>query len=229
MNEDPHIDDRSQAGSLSTLFGDGSRYPGARHPAEAISTVSEVSDESTRYDAAFFPGAQHFVVNGGYFTSNIFNSPHDVPSEFRRIPLGDVDLRHEIRIDASGGVHWQGARACARKIYSARIQGIHSDMTVAVYQGENAEERWKRDVAQHSGSRHPNFVQLFGIVSASGLYATIFHDELVPVTQYIEEYGRYMVSTVYLCAHFTAELNVPSQTISSFSLFNDFHRMQWSI
>ncbi|KAJ7509113.1 hypothetical protein B0H11DRAFT_1363248 [Mycena galericulata] len=176
------------------------------HPVESVSTVSEVSGDSTRYDGAFFPGAQHFVVNGGHFTSNIFNSPPDVPSDFRRIPLGDVDLRHEIRMDASGVVHWQGARACARKMYSARVEGKQSDMTVAVYQGENAEEKWKLELAKYSGIRHPNFVQPFGIVSASGLYATIFHDELVPVGQYLEEYRHSIISFVYLHAYVGGEL-----------------------
>ncbi|KAJ7508778.1 hypothetical protein B0H11DRAFT_1962562, partial [Mycena galericulata] len=148
---------------------------------------------------AFFPGAQHFVVNGGHFASNIFDSPPDV--NFRRIPLGDVDLRHEIRMDASGVVHRKGARASTKKMYSARIEGRQSDMTVAVYQGENAEEKWKRELAKYSGNRHPNFVQPFGIVDSSGLYATVFHDELVPVRQYIEEYGHSMLSIVYLYAN----------------------------
>ncbi|KAJ7509085.1 hypothetical protein B0H11DRAFT_2270607 [Mycena galericulata] len=175
------------------------------HPAESTSTVSDAPCESARYDGAFFPGAQHFVVTGGHFTSNIFNSPHDVPSDFRRIPLGDVDLRHEIRIDTSGVVHRKGAKASAKKMYSARIEGRQSDMTVAVYQGENAEEKWKRELAKYSGIRHPNFVQPFGIVSSPGLYATVFHDELVPVRQYIEEYGHSMISAVYLYGYFGGE------------------------
>ncbi|KAJ7508796.1 hypothetical protein B0H11DRAFT_1962643, partial [Mycena galericulata] len=91
-------------------------------------------------------------------------------------------------------------------MYSARIEGRQSDMTVAVYQGENAEEKWKRELAKYSGIRHPNFVQPFGIVSSSGLYATVYHDELVPVREYIEEYGLSMLSIVYLYVYFVRPL-----------------------
>ncbi|KAJ7509108.1 hypothetical protein B0H11DRAFT_1963851 [Mycena galericulata] len=213
----------------------------AGHPPKSTSILPNPVDELSRYDGAFFAGAQHFVVNGGDFTNNIFNSLPDVPSDFKRIPLGDVDLRHEIRMDASGVVHREGARTSTKKMYSARIEGRQSDMTVAVYQGENAEEKWKRELAKYAGIRHPNFVQPFGIVSSAGLYATVFHDELVPVREYIEEYRHSMISTVYLYVylvrpfavllldfefHQAGELQVPSQEIFPFSLFNISFRMQ---
>ncbi|KAJ7509129.1 hypothetical protein B0H11DRAFT_1963952 [Mycena galericulata] len=102
-------------------------------------------------------------------------------------------------------VHRQSVGA-ARRMYSARIEGRQPDVTVAVYQGENAEENWKRELAKFSKIWHPNFLQPFGIVHSLGLYATIFSDELVPVRQYIEEYGHSMHSTVYLYAYFTGEL-----------------------
>ncbi|KAJ7261432.1 hypothetical protein C8J57DRAFT_1513960 [Mycena rebaudengoi] len=54
--------------------------------------------------------------------------------------------------------------------------GRQSDMTVAIYQGENAEENWRRELAKYSGIRHPNFIQLYGTVSSPGLHAIIFHD-----------------------------------------------------
>ncbi|KAJ7508802.1 hypothetical protein B0H11DRAFT_2184547 [Mycena galericulata] len=159
-------------------------------------------DDSSRHAGAFFSGAQHFVVAGGTFTSNIFNSPSAVPSDFRRIPRGDVDLRNEIRLDSSGFklVDRKNVGPCARRMYSARVEGKQSDVTVIVYQGQNAEEEWKREVVKNSGIWHPNFVQLYGIVSSSGIYATIFHDELVPAEQYMEEYedSASVLSTVYL-------------------------------
>lgn len=59
--------------------------------------------------------------------------------DFRAIPLGDLDLRSEIHLDDAGVVNRYRAVSSARRIYSARIDGRQSDMTVAVYEGENAE------------------------------------------------------------------------------------------
>ncbi|KAJ7040718.1 hypothetical protein C8F04DRAFT_1081884, partial [Mycena alexandri] len=162
---------------------------------------------STRPTGAFFPGAHHFVVAGGQFISNVIEHPQaPVPSDFRRIPLGDVDLRNEIRLDGSGVVHWQTARVCARLIYTACIEGKQSDMTVAVYRGGYAEKNWNREIEKYSGIRHPNLVQLYGTVNSGGLYAMIFHDELVPLDKYMEEYQNSVITTVYLYAFFKKEL-----------------------
>jgi hypothetical protein len=60
--------------------------------------------------------------------------------------MGDLDLRAEIHLDDHNSVVYRRDRqACARRIYSARIPGVDSKMTVAVYQGNNAEKvcfRW---------------------------------------------------------------------------------------
>ncbi|KAJ7436176.1 hypothetical protein B0H11DRAFT_1394086 [Mycena galericulata] len=158
----------------------------------------------SRSAGAFFHGAQHFVVTGGRFTSNITNVP-DVSPDFRRIPLGDLDLRHEICLD-SGGVVSRRQGEPARRIYSARIEGKQSDMTVAVYEGQNAKEIWNRDLSKYSGIRHPNVLQLYGITASGGLYATVFHDELVPFERFMAEYQHSMIATVYLHAYFRREL-----------------------
>ncbi|KAJ7090022.1 hypothetical protein C8R44DRAFT_861391 [Mycena epipterygia] len=79
-------------------------------------------------------------------------------------------------------------------------------MTVAVYQGENAEETWKCELAKYTGLRHPNIVQLYGAVNSGGLYATIFHDNLVPFEQFMHEYRHSVISAVYLYGYFDAEL-----------------------
>ncbi|KAJ7508770.1 hypothetical protein B0H11DRAFT_1355961 [Mycena galericulata] len=175
-----------------------------RHPAVSTSTVSDAPSDSARYDGAFFRGAQHFVVTGGHFTSNIFNPPPSIPPHFPNIPRGHVDLRHEIRMDAGGLVHRQRGRV-SRRMYSARIEGGQSDVTVAVYQGQDAKENWKRELAKYSEIWHPNFVQVFGIVSSPGLYATVLHDELVPVGQYMQEYQHSIISTVYLYVYLSGE------------------------
>jgi hypothetical protein len=55
------------------------------------------------------------------------------------IPLGDIDLQHEIRLDNDTGVVYrQCERLGVRRIYSARV-GDQST-TVAMYQGHGAEE-----------------------------------------------------------------------------------------
>ncbi|KAF7374275.1 hypothetical protein MSAN_00310500 [Mycena sanguinolenta] len=109
----------------------------------------------TRCEASdFFPNAQHFVINGGKFTSNITHMrPKDgtASSGFRRIPLGDVNLLSEIQVHSvsdtvarqfeRGSVTRLLIRPLSRRTYSARVKGRRSDMTVAVYQGHNAEER----------------------------------------------------------------------------------------
>jgi hypothetical protein len=100
------------------------------------------------------PDAQRVIIAGAQVTNNI-TYPTPVPSgtsqarhkaladancaDFRQIPLGDLDFRHEIRLDDSGVAHRQYTRATTRRIYSARIEGRQSDMTVVVCQGENAE------------------------------------------------------------------------------------------
>ncbi|KAJ6538690.1 hypothetical protein DFH09DRAFT_1368823 [Mycena vulgaris] len=99
-----------------------------------------------QYMGAFFTGAQTFVVGGGNFKSitNITTAP-TAPSDFRMVPIGDLDLREEIRIDCgSGVVNLSEERKSARRMYSARIHGSKSNITLGVYQGENATLRLKR-------------------------------------------------------------------------------------
>jgi hypothetical protein len=58
------------------------------------------------------------------------------------IPMGDIDLLEEIRLDNKTGVvgyhHLQRTRV--RRVYSARVDGRKSGVTVAMYQGHGAEE-----------------------------------------------------------------------------------------
>ncbi|KAF7353124.1 hypothetical protein MSAN_01499800 [Mycena sanguinolenta] len=66
--------------------------------------------------------------------------------------------------------------ACARRIYHAEIRRDPGTVTVAMYQGEGAEEEWRQHVAKYESIRHPNIIQLYGLVSTKGLYAMVFHD-----------------------------------------------------
>ncbi|KAJ7104881.1 hypothetical protein C8R44DRAFT_886908 [Mycena epipterygia] len=158
------------------------------YPTEASSSESLASSGPSLSSGAFITNSQNFTIAGGHFT-NVIQYASTIPSDFRTIPLGDLDLRNEIRLEESG-------------------MGKPSDMTVAIYQGERAEENWKCELSKYSGFRHPNFVQLYGTVNSGGLYATIFHDDLVPVKQFIEEHRKSVVSTVYLYSYFNTQLSV---------------------
>jgi hypothetical protein len=70
-------------------------------------------------------------------------------SGFRTIPLGDLELLDEIQLNDVSTIASRQPGRCSvtrlliaplRRTYSARVSGRKSDMTVAVYQGQNAEE-----------------------------------------------------------------------------------------
>ncbi|KAJ7082777.1 hypothetical protein C8R44DRAFT_753652 [Mycena epipterygia] len=83
-------------------------------------------------------------------------------------------------------------------MYSAKVEGRKSPMTVVIYQGESAEEQWRKDISTYSRLRHPNFVQIYGAASSSCMHATIFHDDL---------YRHSPILTVYIwgccCTEYT--------------------------
>ncbi|KAF8209397.1 hypothetical protein K438DRAFT_230017 [Mycena galopus ATCC 62051] len=155
------------------------------------------------YAGAFFPRAQNFVVNGGIFTSNVTNNIHHaaptLPDDFRRIPWGDIDLRSEIRLASESGVatrHPQ--RVFVRRVYSAKIEGREAGMTVAVYEGDKAEDWWQQSIATHSGLRHPHVLQIFATASSSGIHAIVAHGDLIPYKHYLELHRHLPVFSVYI-------------------------------
>ncbi|KAF8173526.1 hypothetical protein K438DRAFT_1850284, partial [Mycena galopus ATCC 62051] len=177
----------------------------------------------------FLPNAQHFVVSGGQFTSNITymhrDSEHTTvarSSGFRTIPLGDVNLLNEIQAKDDTITRGRGSVTRLlirplRRTYSARVKGRKSDMTVAVYQGHNAEEEWRRDVDMYSGVRHPKFLQVYGVTGSSSLYATVFHDDLISVQEIYWLCRRSSLATAYLDAYFGLELSDAEAYIYSIS------------
>jgi hypothetical protein len=58
------------------------------------------------------------------------------------IPMGDIDLLEEIHFKNETGVvgRHHPERTRVRRVYSAKIDGRKSGVTVAVYQGDGAEE-----------------------------------------------------------------------------------------
>jgi hypothetical protein len=57
------------------------------------------------------------------------------------IPMGDIDLLEEICLNnETGVVGHHPERTRVRRMYSARVDGRRSGVTVAMYQGNGAEE-----------------------------------------------------------------------------------------
>ncbi|KAJ7802927.1 hypothetical protein B0H13DRAFT_2495127 [Mycena leptocephala] len=142
---------------------------------------------------AFFSGARRFTVAGGTFTNitKNYTSPPTVPSDFRMIPMGDIDLLEEICLDNKTGVVGRNhrERTRVRRMYPAKIDGRKLGVTVAVYQGKGAEEEWRQDIANYMTIRHPNIIQMRGAASSGGIHATLFHDDLIPFEQFLDRYS----------------------------------------
>ncbi|KAF8181424.1 hypothetical protein K438DRAFT_1976146 [Mycena galopus ATCC 62051] len=136
----------------------------------------------------------NYAVRTKSFVAN-YTTP-GVPSDFRMIPLGDIDLQHEIGVNKYTGV--QPERARVRRVYSARVEGRNSSVMVAMYQGDGAEEEWREDVAKYKTVRHPNLVQVWGTASMGNIHATIFHDDLIPLQHLFGRYKDSPLATVYL-------------------------------
>ncbi|KAJ7033804.1 hypothetical protein C8F04DRAFT_1103423 [Mycena alexandri] len=151
---------------------------------EAPSDTESPMDDSefSSYGGGIFPGSHHFTVAGGTFkniTKKYVGAP-EVPPDFRMIPMGDIDLQREIRVsevrtDEGSGVIFREARGCVRRVYSAKVEGRKADVTVAIYEGEAADEEWRRDIAKHMMLRHPHILQVCGAASSGRIHATLFH------------------------------------------------------
>ncbi|KAF8137788.1 hypothetical protein K438DRAFT_734325 [Mycena galopus ATCC 62051] len=152
--------------------------------------TSAVSEANLPHDAgAFFPHARHFTISGGTYTSHVTQVAPTVRHDFRMIPLGDLDLLHEIRLEDGPGVITR--RRSTGKIYHVHLDGRASTMTAVVYQGKEGEQAWCRELQTYSGIRHPNIVQIYGVINSSGLYATIFHDEFISFDRYVDDLTQY--------------------------------------
>ncbi|KAJ7871834.1 hypothetical protein B0H14DRAFT_202034 [Mycena olivaceomarginata] len=188
-----------------------------------VSTTNNAG--SAPYSGAFFPSAAGFTIGGGDFTSNVtnnvYNPPLEQPAAFRTILLGDIKLLKEIRMnDGSGVVGRQRQRTSARGIYySAKVVGGEpGPMTVALYQGDDTEEEWRQHFTKYESIRHPKIMQLYGLMNTKGLRGVVFHDEVIPITQFSSrfEYSplliAYINSYCRLEWHVSAGMRVTSHT-----------------
>ncbi|KAJ7907939.1 hypothetical protein B0H13DRAFT_2331917 [Mycena leptocephala] len=111
---------------------------------------------ASSHDGGIFSGSLHFTVADGTFnniTKNYTGAPA-IPSDFRIIPLGDIDLQHEILLhQGSALLGRRRERASVRRVYSAIVDGRNALTTVAMYQGPGAEEEWREDIVKHMAFR----------------------------------------------------------------------------
>ncbi|KAJ6512516.1 hypothetical protein C8R45DRAFT_960619 [Mycena sanguinolenta] len=124
-----------------------------------------------------------------------YSTPPQVPSGFRTIPLGDIDLQREIQLDSDSGI------VSLRRLYSAKIEGSDATRTVAMYEGDAAELEWRRDTKRYMAIRHSNIVQLYATASFGNIHAAIFHDDFIPLQDFLDIYEGSHLSTVYIRVH----------------------------
>ncbi|KAJ7667215.1 hypothetical protein B0H17DRAFT_256865 [Mycena rosella] len=126
-----------------------------------------------------------------------------IPSDFRIVPMGDIDLGREIKIR---DVRVRPNQGCVRRMYTAKMHGRKSDMTVTIYQRRNSVEEWRDDISEISQYRHPNLVQIFGAASSNGIHATILCDELIPLAYFMDLYRHSHFAAVCIWAYYTADV-----------------------
>ncbi|KAF7353367.1 hypothetical protein MSAN_01525300 [Mycena sanguinolenta] len=153
------------------------------------------------YSSAFFPNASRFPVHGGNFTiKNVYNSFQE-PAAFRTILLGDIKLGKEIHLNRQSGAVRQSWGATVRRVYSAENRRDSGPVTVAMYHGDAAKEEWRQHITQYEIARHPNIMQLYGLVSTTGLRAMVFHDELIPCSQFLRRFEHSPILCTYIMAY----------------------------
>ncbi|KAF7353276.1 hypothetical protein MSAN_01515500 [Mycena sanguinolenta] len=176
----------------------------------ALVSTTNTTGSDARYAGAFFPWASAFSIRGGAFTSNVTNNVYSLrpeqPSEFQTIRVGDMKLVNEVSFGPQFGVvGCQTRRVGVRRIYHAEIRRDPGTVTVAIYQGDGAEEEWRQHMAKYESIRHPHIMQLYGLVSAKGLYAMVFHDELIPYAQFLRRFQHSHILSTYIRAYCSTE------------------------
>ncbi|KAF7377018.1 hypothetical protein MSAN_00119800 [Mycena sanguinolenta] len=124
------------------------------------SSTSETESPSAhaRPASGMFSHSQHFTMTGGTFT-NVTNhtTAPSLPPDFRMISMANIDLRHQIRVDDLRADEWDvwnaqhRERACVRRVHSAKaiIGRRRWRVTVAMYEGNDAEQEWRNDLAKY--------------------------------------------------------------------------------
>ncbi|KAK7006298.1 hypothetical protein R3P38DRAFT_2555904 [Favolaschia claudopus] len=128
-----------------------------------------------------------------------------MPTDFRKIPWGDVELQRRIYVARPNfdQVCSPGGRRSTRIGQSAKIEG--RSFIVVNYQGDSAENEWKRDVRMYMDNRHENILQIYGVVRGSGVYAAIFHGtDFLAFSDFLGLFSPMLTVYVKSCATQTA-------------------------
>ncbi|KAJ7050638.1 hypothetical protein C8F01DRAFT_1377404 [Mycena amicta] len=166
-----------------------------------------------------FNECSNMTINGGTFT---MVQPNEAQDDFRSICMGDINLlslvkedditesRFVVNIKHPGRVHLQRVLIGTRKTYHAKIFGSQDIFTVMAYEGDLTE--WKRKCAGEA-LRHPRHIQLFGITDSSKMHAVIYHDELIPAFEAVQQCPSHLSRKLL---HY--ELSIHLQSVE------DYHR-----
>ncbi|KAF7350111.1 hypothetical protein MVEN_01313200 [Mycena venus] len=167
-------------------------------PLGTSTTLPDLDYVGRTCNAAFINNSAGGISINNCPTNVTFTTAPSPPSDFRVIPLGDIDLQHEICVNyGTGVVDLQRERAYVRRMYSARVEGRKLRVTVAVYQAGGAEQRWQQNITKYKSvrqvsntsiftarqfsnfaPRHPNIIQIWGTAKSGEIHATIFHGDL---------------------------------------------------
>ncbi|KAJ7676985.1 hypothetical protein DFH06DRAFT_616509 [Mycena polygramma] len=144
--------------------------------------------------SGMFSGGQNFTVTGATLTNitNIHPPVSTGPSGVFMIRMENIDLEREIRLESGSGIVYRQRRMHSAKV---EIHGRKSAATVAIYHGSGAKKRWRRDIADYT---HPNLIRIRGAASLAGIYATVFHGDLLPLQHFLALYRRSPILTVYI-------------------------------
>ncbi|KAF7345765.1 hypothetical protein MVEN_01597100 [Mycena venus] len=168
---------------------------------EASTSRSRQSIVRGTYHAAAINTASRDINIIGSTTNFTYAAAPAVPSDVRILPMGDIDLQHEIHLNnVTGVVDCRNKRASVRRVYSAKLDGRQSTVTVAMYEGHDAEEEWREDIDRYADVRHPNILQIYGISSTTNIRAIVFNDDLIPLEQFLEPFRHSHFMTVYAYA-----------------------------
>ncbi|KAK7035615.1 hypothetical protein R3P38DRAFT_3263136 [Favolaschia claudopus] len=125
-----------------------------------------------------------------------------------KISLCDIYLQRQVYMDDPQRCS-RRRRNAVRKYYTAEVKD-RKDMTLVVYEGQDAEEEFKEDVARSMKFRHPSFLQLYGIVHSGNIYASIFYDVLIPWRDIERIYQPFLVMFCYIYASASNEFKAAS-------------------
>ncbi|KAK7035626.1 hypothetical protein R3P38DRAFT_2616021 [Favolaschia claudopus] len=116
------------------------------------------------------------------------------------ISIYDINLQREVYIDNPQLCSWRPRRRNAVRRYHSATVKDQKEMTVVFYEGKNAEDEFKKDVAKYMEFRHPSFLQLYGTAHSADIYANIFYDALIPYRDIVNIYRQ---SPMMLCYIYT--------------------------